>query len=133
PLAPIRSGLDILTMDNPEQSELLEVMQEQVQHLARLVDDLLDVSRIVRGKIELRPEKVDLCSVVRQVVRSADGGIRAQSQELRLDLPDSPVWITSDAVRISQVLGNLLNNASKYTQSKGTIWLTVRDQGEQAE
>lgn len=124
PLAPIRSGLDLLTLaSGPPDREIVQLMQHQVEHLVRLVDDLLDVSRIMRGKIELKRAPVSLADVVRRAVDTVGEAIREQEQQLNLNLPPEPVWLDADAVRITQVLDNLLNNACKYTDRQGAIEL----------
>ncbi|HUG93180.1 MAG TPA: PAS domain S-box protein [Planctomycetaceae bacterium] len=127
PLAPIRSGLDILAMSDgdPARSEIVTVMKRQVEHLVRLVDDLLDVSRIMRGKIELRPEPVELASIVATAVETVRPAIAGRNQQLTVRLPEEPLWLHADAVRIAQVLDNLLANASKYTDSGGRIELSA--------
>ncbi|SFJ51327.1 PAS domain-containing protein [Planctomicrobium piriforme] len=124
PLVPIRSGLDLLQLSDIEH-EIVEMMQEQTDHLVRLVDDLLDVSRIMRGKVELRREMVDLAAVVRRAADVIRPQILQLSQSLSISLPAAPAWIDADPVRMAQVVGNLLNNASKYTPPNGTIWISL--------
>ncbi|QDU97775.1 hybrid sensor histidine kinase/response regulator [Lignipirellula cremea] len=131
PLAPIRSGLDVLAMVGGGQEETIELMRGQVNHLVRLVDDLLDVSRIVRGRVDLRREPVEAASLVRQSVDALRGILQTRNQELVISLPDEPLWLDADAVRLNQVIGNLLNNASKYTDQGGHIEITLQRQGEQ--
>ncbi len=125
PLAPIRSGLDILAMEESRDRETIRVMQDQVEHVVRLVDDLLDVSRIMQNKIELRREFVDLSVLAHRSVEAARPLIDEQDQELIIRLPEKPVWVNADPVRIIQIIENLLNNASKYTDENGRIELTV--------
>ena len=91
------------------------MMERQVQHMTRMVDDLLDVSRITRGKIELRKEVVDLASVVSRTVEATRPLIEDRRHELTVDLPPEPVRLEADPTRLEQVLANLLNNAAKYT------------------
>lgn len=131
PLAPIRSGLDVLALEDGNNRETIELMQEQVTHVVRLVDDLLDVSRIMRGRVELRTEPVLLETLVRRSAEAVRPQIESQQQQLNLSLPKEPVWLTADPVRLIQVIENLLNNASKYTDRSGTIDLsaTVDDSG----
>ncbi|WP_164104662.1 PAS domain S-box protein [Candidatus Laterigemmans baculatus] len=124
PLAPIRSGLDLLAMMDVER-EVLEMMQQQVEHMVRLVDDLLDVSRIMRGKVELRRESTELSSIINRAIDSVRPLIDKHHQNLTRSLPAEPVWIDADPVRMAQVIGNLLNNASKYTEPGGDIELSV--------
>lgn len=140
PLAPIRSGLDLLALENPGQREIVDIMQHQVEHLVRLVDDLLDVSRIMRSKVDLRLEPVELGPLVRRAAEVIRTTIESQEQKLTISLPDEPVWLTADPVRLVQIIENLLNNASKYTDRGGqielgvereasSILITVRDNG----
>ncbi len=127
PLAPIRSGLDLLSMDDQDcDRRTVNLMQGQVEHLVRLVDDLLDVSRIMRGKITLRRQTENLGELVRRARESTAGSLRSRNQHLRVSLPEEPVWIHADPIRIVQILDNLLANASKYTGDGGRIDLTVR-------
>src|SRR5262249_6933862 len=92
-----------------------EMMERQVQHMARMVDALLDVSRITRGKIELRKEAVDMAPVVERTVEATRPLIEDRQQTLTVDLPPEPVRLEADPTRLEQVLANLLNNAAKYT------------------
>ncbi|MBL8795205.1 MAG: response regulator [Planctomycetia bacterium] len=128
PLAPVRNALHILKMpgadrDTAEQARGL--MERQVQHLVRLVDDLLDVSRIVRGQIELRREPVELMTVVGRAVETAQPALDAHGHQLSVSLPPHPVYLDADLVRLAQVLGNLLINAAKYTPRAGRIQLSA--------
>lgn len=125
PLAPIRSGLDILALDGDENEETIVVMQDHIQHLVRLVDDLLDVSRIMRGRIELRKEPVELSALVQRSIEAVRSMIETHHQELVVDLPEQPIWLSADPVRLLQVVENLLNNASKYTDPGGRIEVKV--------
>jgi CheY-like chemotaxis protein/two-component sensor histidine kinase len=106
-----------------------DIMMRQVQHMVRLVDDLLDVSRITRDNIELRKERVELASIVARAVETAQPIIDAQEHELSLSLPSEPVWLEADVIRLTQVLGNLLTNAAKYTEKGGHIWLRAGREG----
>jgi signal transduction histidine kinase len=128
PLAPIRSGLDILRASpsalNGE--EIRDMMHRQLSHLVRLVDDLLDVSRVSQGKIELRKERIALSDILKTAVEASDPLITAGRHELTLDLPDAPVWLDADLTRLSQVVSNLLNNAAKYTPDGGKIVVSAR-------
>jgi signal transduction histidine kinase/CheY-like chemotaxis protein len=133
PLAPIRSSLQILKMprvDAPTADRSREMMERQVHHLVRLVDDLLDVSRVMRGKVELRKERVELAAVVARAVETAQPLIEAQAHELTVDLPRESLPLEADLVRLAQVLGNLLTNAAKYTEAGGRIWLAARRDGD---
>ncbi len=135
PLAPIRSGLDLLEMEGVDAATAAwarEMMKHQVQHLVRLVDDLLDVSRIMRGKVQVRKQRVPLKEVIDRGLETAQPQIAAQGHELLLEIPVEPIWIEADPVRIAQVVTNLLNNAAKYNNKPGHIWVTAQRQGEQA-
>lgn len=127
PLAPIRSGLDVLELLGTDR-DILNTMQRQVEHLVRLVDDLLDVSRIMRGRIELRQELAELQAIVQRAVDSVRPLVEVHHQQLTVDLPPEPVQFRADAVRMAQVIGNLLNNASKYTPDGGRIELRAEVQ-----
>jgi two-component system CheB/CheR fusion protein len=103
----------------------LDVLQRQVGQMVRLVDDLLDAGRISRGKIDLRRERVELSSVVYHVVDAARPISERRDQELTVALPSAPVYVDADPTRLGQIVGNLLNNACKFTERGGHIWLTV--------
>lgn len=121
PLAPIRSGLDCLATEELQSSEVVDIMRDQVEHLVRLVDDLLDMSRIARGKIELRKEVLAAAPLVERAVDAIAWAFKAKHQSLEVSVPPEPLFLEADPVRIVQVLGNLLNNASKYTPEGGHI------------
>ena len=126
PLAPIRNALQLLQltpMVDPTLRAAQDVMDRQVTHMVRLIDDLLDVSRITRGKLELRREPVELGRVVEQALETARPNM---SQKLTVSLPDEPVRLDADPVRLSQILANLLNNAAKFTPKNGHIELVAR-------
>ena len=132
PLAPIRNSLHILrltTRDNPAAEQVGDMMERQVKHMVRLVDDLLEVSRITRGKIELHMELFDLAAVVRSAVEASRPMIEAAGHHLSVIVPPEPHTLQGDSVRITQVISNLLNNAAKYTEEGGRIWLTARREG----
>jgi signal transduction histidine kinase/DNA-binding response OmpR family regulator len=134
PLAPIRNAVQILRMrgsDDPEIQSVRDLIDRQVQQLIRLVDDLLDLSRITRGKIRLQTESVDLAAVVARAVETSRPLIDARKHELTVTLPPEPLRVRGDPVRLAQVLANLLNNAAKYTEEGGRISLTAqREEGE---
>jgi PAS domain S-box-containing protein len=135
PLAPIRNSLQILKMqqiDAETAQQSREVMERQVHHLVRLVDDLFDVSRVMRGKIELRKEPVELSSIVARAVETAQSLIEAQGQRLDVAMPSESMLLDADPVRLAQVMSNLLTNAAKYTQAGGHIWLTAFRDGHHA-
>lgn len=128
PLAPLRNSLQILKIPGIEAAmvrEAQEMMERQIEHMIRLVDDLLDVARIMRGKIELRPERIELASVVAQAVETARPTIDARGHRLEISVPSEPIFFQADRVRLSQVIANLLNNAAKYTPRAGHIWLSA--------
>jgi PAS domain S-box-containing protein len=128
PLAPIRNGLEILKLEGvpaAARSEAQALIERQVQHLVRLVDDLLDVSRIMQGKIELRHERIALATVVERAIETAQPTIDARGHRLVVSLPPAPVFIHGDLIRLAQVLSNLLVNAAKYTPQAGEIALTA--------
>jgi PAS domain S-box-containing protein len=129
PLAPIRNSLQILKMprvDAATAEHTTEIMERQVQHLIRLVDDLLDVSRVMRGKIELRPERVKLPTVVARAVETAQPLIEAQRHLFTIHLPPEALTLDADPVRLAQIIGNLLTNAAKYTDPNGHIQLLAQ-------
>ena len=134
PLAPIRNSLHILRMSGgsgPAAERVHEMIERQVSHMIRLVDDLMEVSRITRGKIELRRERVELAAVLRCAVETSRPAIDTARHQLAITLPSEPLILEADAVRLSQVIANLLNNAAKYTEEGGQIWLTARrEEGE---
>lgn len=136
PLAPIRNSLQILKVaegDPATTAEAREIMERQVVHMVRLVDDLLDVSRITRGKVDLRLELVDIATVIQQAVETSRPAIEAARQQLTVNVPAEPVFVNGDNVRLAQVFSNLINNACKYSQSGGSIIVTVARQGNSAE
>jgi PAS domain S-box-containing protein len=144
PLAPIHNALQILRLagkDGAVARSVYDMMDRQVAHMVRLVDDLMEVSRITRGKIELRRQRVDLGTIIRSAVETTRPLIDASGHLLTVDLGREPLELDADAVRLAQVFGNLLNNAAKYTPNGGQITLraerrddnvsvSVRDNGE---
>jgi PAS domain S-box-containing protein len=131
PLAPIRNSLQILkipSIDAATVQQTRAMMERQVHHLVRLVDDLLDVSRVMRAKIDLRKEPVELATVIARAMEVVQPLIAAQGHHLDLELPQERLLVEGDAVRLAQVVGNLLTNAAKYTDTNGNIWISaVRD------
>jgi PAS domain S-box-containing protein len=135
PLAPIRNAAQIIKLLGPADPNLQlagETIDRQVAHLARLVDDLLDVSRITRGKIELHTETVELAAVIARSVETSRPLIDARRQELTVVLPPESVYLEADMTRLAQVVSNLLNNAAKYTPEGGHIGLTIESDGSEA-
>ncbi|HWM93790.1 MAG TPA: ATP-binding protein, partial [Thermoanaerobaculia bacterium] len=132
PLAPIRNAVQIFRAKSPPVPELqwaTEVIDRQVYQMTRLVDDLLDVSRITRGQIELRKERVELAEIVNSAVEASRPLIEKWGHELTVTIPPQPIELEADLTRLSQVLLNLLNNAAKYMEQAGRIWLTAEPQG----
>ena len=128
PLAPLLTGLQLLKLADYTDARSLRartVMERQVSHLVRLVDDLLEMSRITRGLIEVRKEPLELGAVVRAAVETSRPIVEDAQQTLDIDVSAEPILITGDPVRLTQVFANLLNNASKYTDHGGRIWLSV--------
>src|SRR5579883_2100153 len=135
PLAPIGNSLQILKMPRVDAATVQQtraMMERQVQHLVRLVDDLLDVSRVMRGKIELRREPVELATVVARAVETAQSLIEVQGHRLEISVSNESLLLDADSVRLAQVVGNLLTNAAKYTEANGRIWLTAERVGGEA-
>jgi signal transduction histidine kinase len=129
PLAPVRNAVTIMRMkkwEDPELTWCRDVIERQATQLTRLVDDLLDVSRITRGKITLRLERLDLATVIEAAVETSRPVIDAQQHELMVSLPKDRVRIEGDLTRLTQVVANLLNNAAKYQNERGRIELTAR-------
>ena len=128
PLAPIRTAVQILKRRQPagdDNARLHTVIDRQVQHMVRMVDDLLDVSRVLRGKVELRPESITLADIVAAALETSRPLLDAQHQQLRLDLPPATVTLWGDQVRLAQVVSNLLNNASKYSDEGDTVTVSA--------
>jgi PAS domain S-box-containing protein len=133
PLAPIRLALEMLrdSKDKLVSNRAIEIMSRQLAHLVRLIDDLLDVSRITRGKLELRRADVDLHDVVRSALEGARPAIDAAGHRLVVSLPDEPIALHADLTRLAQVIANLLTNAARYTPKGGCIELIAQaDRGE---
>ncbi|ABS26558.1 ATP-binding protein [Anaeromyxobacter sp. Fw109-5] len=133
PLAPIRNSTLILERapaGSPAAVRAREVIQRQTEHLSRLVDDLLDVERIARGKVQLSRTRLDLRDVVRKTCDDHRSVLEQGGVEMRLDLPFGPVWVEGDATRISQVVGNLLHNAAKFTAAGGRVEVEVASREE---
>jgi signal transduction histidine kinase len=135
PLAPISLGLELMKMsaDDPQAAEEVRLMmQRQTQHMVRLIDDLLDVSRITRGKLELRKSQVELSEIVRNALEATRPLVEEAEHQLTVRLPEKPLLLYADANRLTQVLTNLLNNAAKFTPREGRIELTVQGTGSEA-
>jgi signal transduction histidine kinase/ActR/RegA family two-component response regulator len=142
PLAPIVNALPIVRQSEQADARqnALEIIEKQVWQMVHLIDDLLDVSRITRGKIRLRKTTVDLAMVLESSVTSARPHIAARKHSFNVKFPDNPLYVDADPTRLTQVIANLLNNAAKYTPERGQIslqvdrvaneaWVRVRDNG----
>jgi PAS domain S-box-containing protein len=131
PLAPIRNALQIVRLSpEPEATEHAHSMMErQLSQLVHLVDDLMDVSRITRGKVELRKERLQLAAVLNSAEETSRPLIEQMGHELTVNLPKQPITVDADLTRLAQAFTNLLNNAAKYTERGGHIWLTAERQG----
>ncbi len=134
PLAPIRNALHVMRLaDNEpqvvEQARLM--MDRQLGQMVRLIDDLLDVSRISTGKLDLRKERVELATVLNNAVDTARPIIEAAGHQLIIDMAPEPIYLDADPIRLAQVFANLLNNSAKYTDRGGRIWLTAERRGDE--
>lgn len=135
PLAPISAGLELLKLaiHDPETlEETRATMERQVQQMVRLIDDLMDVSRITRGKLRLRSSRVELAAIVKTAVEATRPFVETACHQLTVDLPEEPVLLHADSARLAQILSNLLSNACRYTPGSGRIWLTADRQGQEA-
>jgi signal transduction histidine kinase len=135
PLSAMRNGLQLLRLSNNDPAMLLHarsILDRQVQQMVRLVDDLLDVSRINSNRLELRKEWVELATVIKNAVETSRPAIEAAHHELTVTLPALPVLLDADPVRLAQALSNLLNNAAKYTEAGGRISLSAVQEGDRA-
>jgi PAS domain S-box-containing protein len=133
PLSPIRTSLEIMKIPGVDEGILRQsrdLMERQVQHLVRLVDDLLDVARVMQGKIELRKEPIDLAAVVARSIETAHPFIESREHVLVVEIPDEPLPLEVDPVRMIQVIGNLLTNAAKYTEPGGRITVAAHREGD---
>ncbi|MEP7271439.1 MAG: ATP-binding protein, partial [Acidobacteriota bacterium] len=133
PLAPITNAIQVFRGKGPPEPEFqwaTEVIDRQVHQMTRLIDDLLDVSRITRGKIELRKERVDLSSVVKSAVEASQPLITKRGHVLNVTIPLRTIRLNADPTRLAQVLLNLLNNAAKYTNQGGRIWVSTDVEGD---
>jgi PAS domain S-box-containing protein len=135
PLAPILNAVHLLGLQKDEnhiQKQARTIIERQVGQLAHLVDDLLDISRVSTGKIRLHEEDTDLRGIIERAIESTRPLIEQRKHELTVSLPPEPLWLRADATRIEQVAVNLLNNAAKYTDEGGHIWLTLQQEGDHA-
>ena len=135
PLAPIRNAVQILNREGvlaPESRWALSAIERQVRQMARLVDDLVDVARITSNRLELHKERVELATVLRSAIETSGALLKAGGQEFTVVLPDAPIRLDADPVRLAQAVSNLLNNAAKYTERGGRIWLIAERAGDDA-
>ncbi len=135
PLAPIRNAVQYLGMEGLTERDVKtgrDVISRQVTVMVRLIDDLLDVSRISRNKLDIRKERIDLAAVLESSVECSRPLIHECGHELTISLPSQPVYLDADSIRLAQVFLNLLNNAAKYTKRGGHIWLTAKREGSDA-
>jgi signal transduction histidine kinase len=136
PLAPIQNSIHVLhrllEKDDPKVLKAIGVVERQTNQLARLVDDLLDLARIGRGRLELRKTQVNLATVLEHAIQTAEPPLKVREQQLTVVLPEDPLYVHADAARLVQVFVNLLHNAVKYTPEGGHIWLTAERDGNEA-
>ena len=130
PLAPLSTGLQLMSTDLDEQRALSvrHMMERQVSQLVRLINDLLDVSRISTGKVVLQLNRIDMRTVIESALESSQPAVTAAEHTLQIHLANLPVWVMGDAARLEQVICNLVNNACKYTPKRGTITVTLTQQ-----
>jgi len=135
PLGPIRHAVKILRARAPSPDELqwaTSIIDRQTEHMTRLVEDLLDVSRITRGTIELRRERVDLATIIKAAVEASSALLERNRHQLKVTTPAQPVYVEGDLTRLTQVVANLLDNAAKYTDPGGKVWLSAEREGDSA-
>ncbi len=134
PLAPIRTGVQLLARapDKEIVDRTLDMMDRQVAHMVRLIDDLLDVSRIARGKVVLQRDVAPLQTILAVALEASEPLFQLGGQTVSVDLPADPIWVNADRVRIAQVVTNVLNNAAKFTSKGGSVRVTASRQAEDA-
>jgi signal transduction histidine kinase len=135
PLAPIRNATAIMRlrpMDDPNLAWSRDVIDRQARHLTRLIDDLLDVSRITTGKIALAREPMAIADALHQAVEASQPVLESRHQDLVVAIPEEPLWVDADPVRLTQVVVNLLNNAAKFTPEGGQVRLSAGREGNDA-
>lgn len=135
PLAPIRNALEIMRLLGSPSADLTAargIIDRQTRHLTRLVDDLLEASRITRGRVELRTERVNINVPLNDAIEAVQPLVRAMDHTLTVRLPTVPIYLECDPTRITQIVLNLLNNAAKFTPRGGRIWLSVERDGNEA-
>ncbi|MCC7420103.1 MAG: PAS domain S-box protein [Planctomycetaceae bacterium] len=135
PLAPLRNGVAILRLcagPDDSQGEVLGIMERQLEHMVRLIDDLLDVSRISRNKIELRRQRIALADALHSAIETTRPILQSAGHMLEINLPSEPILLDADMTRLAQVFGNILHNAAKYSEPGGHITVTASQAGERA-
>ncbi len=136
PLAPVKNALELMKISGNDQAMIEHaraMMDRQIGHMVRLIDDLLDVSRITTGRLELKMDRVDLAAAVQHALETSRPMVERMNHKLVAKLPEMSIFLTADLARLAQILGNLLTNASKYTEAGGHIELCVERQGNWAE
>jgi PAS domain S-box-containing protein len=134
PLAPIANAVHLLRLQkegDPLQQQAQDIIDRQVTQLTRLVNDLMEVSRITTGKVQLRQDRVSINGIVERAIETTRPLIDQRRHELMVTLSPQPIWLNGDAARLEQVIVNLLTNAAKYTDEGGKIWLTVQQEGDE--
>jgi signal transduction histidine kinase len=135
PLGPTRNAVQVLQLissADPEAQKAKDIIARQVTHMSRLIDDLLDVSRLGLGKVLLRTEQLDLVRLVRQTAEDYRSTLEASGIDLRVELPTETIHVMGDTTRLAQMVGNLLHNAQKFTDVGGRVSLRVGTSGQQA-
>jgi signal transduction histidine kinase/ActR/RegA family two-component response regulator len=131
PLAPIRNAVQILNHEDALAAEsqwAVSAIDRQVRQLSRLIDDLVDVARVTSNRLELRKERVDLADVLRSSVETSATLLKTGGQDFTMTLPEEPIYLDADPIRLAQAVSNLLSNSAKYTERRGRIWLTAERQ-----
>ena len=132
PLAPIRNALEVMRRASGDArltESALSIMERQFHQLVRLTDDLLDVSRITRNRMELRPQTIDIRAVLQSAIESTQPMMDLAGHQVQIVMPEAPLWVHADFTRLAQAFGNLLNNAAKYTDRGGSITVAARAEG----
>lgn len=135
PLAPLRNAVEVLRFAQGNYSLMEQahgMVERQIRHMVRLIDDLLDISRITKGRLQIRKERVELAEIVHTAVETSRPLLQAAGHDFSLMLPDEPIYLDADPTRLAQVLSNLLNNAAKYTEMGGSIKLSIERHAGQA-
>ena len=131
-LVPVVTALDVCLLTNERDIEFLKMAAQNARQLARLIDDLMDACRLASGKVQIRPELVDVQKIVERSIQAVSPAIKALEQECLVTSCDSPLWLNADPLRLEQVFVNLLNNAVKFTPKGGCMWLQLRRENDSA-